>query len=97
MPAHWGWFRKDVTPTTCLTMAQRAIVEYGLHVDDAADGGGGYIVLGSGPGDLVVQVTCAPDGDRTWVAVTAWCPDSRTAELARNGVRETIVHLVPIE
>ncbi|MBP2325709.1 hypothetical protein JOF56_006094 [Kibdelosporangium banguiense] len=97
MAAHWGTFNKNYDHRTCLSMSSTAVSDYALQIyDNAWDGD--YIVIGGGRGDLVVQVTCVPQGgNNTWIAVTAWASDSGAAEQARNTIREQIVRMVNID
>jgi hypothetical protein len=96
MSAHWGTFTKEWNYRECLSAASNAVTDYSLKLYDEA-GDGDYIVIGA-RNDLVVQVTCVPQGERrTWLAVTAWSPNSATAEQARNTIREKIVRLVHID
>jgi hypothetical protein len=58
---------------------------------------GGYVRIGDND-QVIVQVVCVPIADqRTAVTVSAFSTDSKTAELARNTVREYIIKVVRID
>jgi hypothetical protein len=90
---HWGTFTKNASLRDCLTFARDALREKGYRLDETH----GYIRIGETP-QVIVQVVCIPiDGNRTSVTVSAFSTDSRTAELARNSIREYISRVVRID
>jgi hypothetical protein len=91
--AHWGTFTKNFPQALCLGTAERAMKEKGYEIFEKQ----GNIRIG-GNKHVIVQVSCVPiDKKTTSVTVSAFSTDSRTAELARNAIREYIVKSVRID
>ena len=84
--AHWGTFTKNASLQNCLSFTRDALREKGYKLDETH----GYIRIGENA-KVIVQVVCIPiDGSKTSVTVSAFSSDSKTAELARNAIRESI-------
>ncbi|MFN8495069.1 MAG: hypothetical protein U0350_46125 [Caldilineaceae bacterium] len=92
MYAHWGTFPKGHPFRDVLPVAESAMAQYGLQIYSQAFHDK-YIVTG-GNANVMVIVTCIPEGEQSWVVVYAAAPDSAVAEHARNAIRETIVKAV---
>jgi len=91
--AHWGTFTKNASLRDCLSFARDALREQGYKLDETH----GYIRIGESA-KVIVQVVCIPiDGNKTSVTVSAFSSDSKTAELARNSIREYISRVVRID
>jgi hypothetical protein len=90
---HWGTFTKNNSLRTCLSFATDALRSKGYRLDETH----GYIRIGESD-QVIVQVVCIPLGDqRCSITVSAYSTDSKTAELARNTVREYIQRVVLID
>lgn len=95
MFVHWGTFTKPNGLNTCLSFADDSMRKEGYQIWETA-GDGDYMLIG-GNGNVIVNVTCVPQNGNTWLSVSAYSTDSRTAESARNKVRESIVRMVRID
>ncbi|MBF6174079.1 hypothetical protein [Nocardia blacklockiae] len=95
MFAHWGTFTKPNSLNVCLNFAGDSLRQHGYQIWETVDDGD-YMVIG-GRDNVIVNVTCVPQRGNTWVSVSAYSPDSGSAESARNSVRETIVRLQLID
>ncbi|MFF0490938.1 hypothetical protein ACWDSJ_17620 [Nocardia sp. NPDC003482] len=95
MFAHWGTFTKPNSLNVCLGFADDSLRQHGYQVWETANDGD-YMLIG-GNNNVIVNVTCVPQQGNTWISVSAYSPDSATAEAARNSVRETIVNLQLID
>jgi hypothetical protein len=90
MFAHWGFFNKGLNIGSCLAISENVMRQNGLQIFDGSKNG--YLIIG-GVGALMVTTACERQGDgSTWIAVIAISTDSRTAELARNQIRERIIN-----
>lgn len=83
---HWSTFNKQASQCACHLFARDALRKEGLNkvYEDT-----GSILL-AGNERVVAEVVCLP-GDRQ-IRLSAFSTDSKTAELTRNRVRETIVN-----
>jgi hypothetical protein len=90
---HWGTFTKNASLNDCLAFARDALRSKGYKLDETH----GFIRIGE-TDKVIVQVVCIPLGaQKTSVTVSAYSTDSKTAELARNTIREYIVKVVRID
>jgi len=92
--AHWGTFTKEHhSLAACLSIVDGAMQRKGYEIFEK----GSHVWIG-GNRAVIVQVTCVPIGNNnTSITVSAFSSDGRTAELARNEVREDIANTVRID
>ncbi|SCZ86765.1 hypothetical protein [Nitrosomonas mobilis] len=85
---HWSTFNKQASQCACHLFARDALRKEGLNqiFEDT-----GSIIL-AGNNRVVAEVVCLP-GDQK-IRLSAFSSDSKTAELTRNRIRETIVKSV---
>lgn len=95
MQVDWGTFTKPNSLQVSLQIAGDALRKQGYTIWEPSNDGD-YMVIG-GNNDVIVNVTCVPQNGSTWIAVTSYSNDAKTAELARNNVRTTIVNTVPFD
>ena len=88
MFVHWSQLRKPYGKNTCLAFGRDGITRQGFRlIDDAGDDD--YIVIG-GNDTVIVHVAVVPEGDSSWVGVSAYSADNGAAVTARNNVRDFI-------
>lgn len=86
--AHWGAFASDQPLRNVLPMAEMALAQVGLQIYSQAFRDK-YSVMG-GNSQVMVIVTCIPEGEQSWVVVYAAAPASALAEDACAAIRELI-------
>jgi hypothetical protein len=93
---YYGTFTKagfDVP--TCLSVADASFQRHSSNVLLPPDG---YTTVGgTADSSLIVQVTCVPQGDNTWVVVTAFSDNDNLAKNMRNNVQSEIQAEVRID
>lgn len=82
---HWSTFNKQASQCACHLFARDALRKEGLNTVYEDTGS----ILLAGNDRVVAEVVCLP-GDKQ-IRLSAYSTDSRTAELTRNRVRESIV------
>ena len=91
MTVQFGTFTKQASVANTLSIAESALRDNHFPVLFNAQQGG--IVVIGGSAQVMIAVSCAAEGDKgTFVAVSAFSPDSNAAEQARNVVRTSIVN-----
>ena len=82
---HWSTFNKQASQCACHLFALDALRKEGLNqiFEDT-----GSVIL-AGNNRVVAEVVCLPGNQK--IRLSAFSSDSKTAELTRNRVRETIV------
>ena len=92
---YYGTFTKPYDPTTCLSFANDSFQRHSLNLFLAPTG---YMTVGGAPDfSVIVQVTCAPQGGGTWVAVTAFSDNDDLAKNTRDNVQSYIQSEVRID
>ncbi len=87
--AHWSSFPSDQPLRNVLPVAEAALAQVGLQIYSQAFPAK-YSITG-GNGQVMVIVTCIPEGKQSWVVVYAAAPDARMAEHTRDVIRATMV------
>jgi acetylornithine/succinyldiaminopimelate/putrescine aminotransferase len=81
---HFTTFAKQASNCACHLFARSAMQKEHLNIAEDA----GSVLLGNN-NQVVVEAICLPDGQH--VRVSAFSQNSKTAELARNNIRASIV------
>ena len=95
MFVHWSQLRKPYGINTCLGFAREAITRQGLALIDEV-GDGDYVVMGKND-TVVVHVVVVPEGEGSWVGVSAYSADDDAALAARATARDYIERVVLID
>lgn len=82
---HWSTFEKQASECACHKFALTALRNEGLN--EIFEDTGSVILAGNNR--VIAEIVCLPD--RRHIRLSAFSSDSRTAELTRNRVRESIV------
>jgi hypothetical protein len=92
---YYATFTKAADAPTCLSFANDSFQRHSLNVFLPRDG---YTtVAGTADSSVIVQVTCVPQGENTWVVVTAFSDNNALAENMRNNVESEIEAEVRID
>ena len=92
MFVHWSQLRKPHDLATCLTFGRDAITNQGLTLIDEV-GDGDYVVMGKNDA-VVVHVVVVPEGESSWVGISAYSADDNAALDARAKARDYIEKVV---
>ena len=95
MFVHWSQLRKPYGINTCLGFARDALTRQGLTLIDEA-GDGDYVVMGRNDA-VIVHVVVVPEGDGSWIGVSAYSTDDNAALDARAKARDFITRVVLID
>jgi hypothetical protein len=95
MFVHWSQLRKPYGINTCLGFARDAITSQGLGLIDEA-GDGDYVVMGKNDA-VIVHVVVVPEGEGSWVGVSAYSTEDNVALDARAKVRDYIENVMLID
>ena len=95
MFVHWSQLRKPYGINTCLGFAHEAITRQGLTIIDKVTDGD-YVVMGKND-VVVVHVVVVPEGESSWVGISAYSADDNAALDARAQAREYIEGVVLID
>ncbi len=90
--AHWSSFPSDQPLRNVLPVAEAALAQVGLQIYSQAFPAK-YSITG-GNGQVMVIVTCIPEGKQSWVVVYAAAPASALAEDTCAAIRELISNAV---
>ena len=85
---YFGTFTKHDDVPTCLSFATDSFRTRGLNVFVPPTG---FFTAGGRPDNsVIVQVTCAPQGDHTWMVVTAFSDNNNLAQTTQHNVESDI-------
>jgi hypothetical protein len=84
----YGTFVKPSSPDGCVSLADQALRAQNLIIVKGADGND-YLVIG-GNDAVTVTIVCVPQGNGTWIVVSASSYDRNIASQARDVIRGMI-------
>ncbi len=92
---YYSTLTKVADAATCLSIANDSFQRHSLNVFLPPDGF--TTVGGTADSSVIVQVTCVPQGNNTWIVLTAFSDNNNLAKTTRDNIQSQIQAEVPID